>query len=104
MRKLTYLPMPGSVKPFLTAQSNKKTERKFAESKPLSGKKIDGNLNEEGKKSFSSFIKNVKTDSHSQDASVKNTKNNGNVIDLFKSSQHVVAREQKQIVLKLKNK
>ncbi len=108
MRKLTYLPMPGTVKSSFMVQSNTKTERKFTVNEPLSNKKTVGKFGEDEKRSFSSFIKNIKTDTHSPEVSEENTKNKGNVIDLFKSSQHVqqyvVAREQKQIVLKLKNK
>ena len=108
MRKLTFLPMPGSQKHVPSPQSKPITDRKIIAAEYGKSNKVLEKLNEEGKKSFSSFIKNVKTDSRSQSTSAENTKNKGNIIDLFKSSQHVqqyvVAREQKQIVLKLKDK
>ena len=106
MRKLTYLPMPGANKvsqdrpsPVKTVKKNVETEsvRKQNSSQPL----------QERKKTFASFLNDVKTDTQIRGTSTSNSKNKGNVIDLFKSSQHVhqyvVAREQKHIVLKLKN-
>jgi hypothetical protein len=107
MRKLTYLPMPDPTKFSTKTKLNKATEPKPGDRESTSGKPIVGKLKEEEKKSFSSFLKNVKPDSSTQSVSPENTKNKGNVIDLFKSSQHihqyVIAREQKQIVLKLKD-
>jgi len=106
MRKLTYLPMPGSknsstgVKAKVKSESNNIQNESYENAvppPPSTGKK----------ESFASFLKHAKTESNIKDSSVQSIKNKGNVIDLFKSSQHVhqyvVAREQKQIVLKLKN-
>jgi len=106
MRKLTYLPMPGANK---VSHPQKAMAKDFNKNSEIEyGKKgVAAQSNGEGKKTFASFLKNVKSDIPKQGTSVENIKNRGNVIDLFKSSQHVhqyvVAREQKHIVLKLKN-
>ncbi|MCK9426241.1 MAG: hypothetical protein M0Q21_09400 [Ignavibacteriaceae bacterium] len=107
MRKLTLLPEPRSNNHSVNHQPLPKANNKFFETEHSGSIKVSEKSNEEGKKSFSSFLKNVKTNSPSQGTFAEGTKSKGNVIDLFKSSQHVqqyvVAREQKQIVLKLKN-
>lgn len=99
MKKLTYLPMPGA--------KNLSPERKS--SNFINSQISDRNTTqkkESKSESFASFLKLAKTDPIIKEASTESSKNKGNVIDLFKSSQHVhqyvVAREQKQIVLKLK--
>jgi len=99
MKKLTYLPMPGA--------KNLSPERKSSNSMNDHTNNRNTNQKRESKsESFASFLKHAKTDSDIKATSTESNKNKGNVIDLFKSSQHVhqyvVAREQKQIVLKLK--
>lgn len=100
IRKLTYLPMPGA-------------KRLIPEPKTASNSTINSSTKNEIQKeksnkneSFTSFLKHAKTDPQIRENTSEGSKSRGNVIDLFKSSQHVhqyvVAREQKQIVLKLK--
>lgn len=106
IRKLTYLPMPGAKK--LTSGNNSHALRENIVGNNLHSEKRDSMPQREKKKeSFASFLKNAKTDPFIKETLTESPKNRGNVIDLFKTSQHVhqyvVAREQKQIVLKLKD-
>lgn len=100
IRKLTYLPMPGA-KRFIP-EPKTESNSKFNGSTKNELQKEKSNKNE----SFTSFLKHAKTDPQISETTFEGSKSRGNVIDLFKSSQHVhqyvVAREQKQIVLKLK--
>lgn len=100
IRKLTYLPMPGA-KRFIP-EPKTESNSKFNSSTKNELRKEKSNKNE----SFTSFLKHAKTDPQISETTSEGSKSRGNVIDLFKSSQHVhqyvVAREQKQIVLKLK--
>jgi len=107
MRKLTYLPIPGVTKPTTTPKPSAVNEPKLGDRESQIRKQNSRSVKDEEKKSFSSFLQNVKSDSPPQSVSTENIQSRGNVIDLFKSSQHihqyVVAREQKQIVLKLRD-
>jgi len=108
MRKLTYLPMPGSSKPITQNKMKPQHEDKFViDKQTLVGQNVISKKLDEDK-SFASFIKNVKSESPTKEGTTEEQAKRGNVIDLFKSSQHVqqyvVGREQKHIVLKLKNK
>lgn len=99
MKKLTYLPIPGA--------KNLSPERKSSSSlNAQNDDKSTDQKRESKSESFASFLRHAKTDPNIKEPTTESGKNKGNVIDLFKSSQHVhqyvVAREQKQIVLKLK--
>lgn len=104
IKKLTYLPMPGA-RPIKTEfRTEPKIEKNNASKSSTIKDHAYQRVNK--KESFASFLKNAKTDPNIRASASEGSNSRGNVIDLFKSSQHVhqyvVAREQKQIVLKLK--
>lgn len=106
MRKLTYLPMPGPPIAAAKPRSDSANDLGLGVRGVIVSKPETEGLKEEEKKSFSNFLKNIKTESTAKGISTEGGQNKGNVIDLFKSSQrihqYVVTREQKQIVLKLR--
>jgi len=104
IKKLTYFPIPGSPRPQAESKEQSKIVNPMSESQK---KTANAELPSKKEMTFTSFLKHVKQEPTTTKSGDEVAKQKGNLLELFKSSQpvheYVVARGEKQIVLKLKS-